>query len=858
MMKRIKSMASRATSRRTRDMTSRVRGLRAALLTGTALAGMALAQPVAGQTTEWQGTVDTDWFTAANWDTGSVPTPTNRVTILNSNPGGAGVVVSIAGAQSRELFLRDGGLLTISGAGTLQSVGDSFDIQLGGTSGPGTVIVTGADARWTVGVPGGTVFERTSLQLGWVSGSTGILRVLSGGAVHIARNTRVGQSTNSIGNLEVINSTFTSDNQVSVGSGTGSTGTVLISGGSVTANTIRLAVGSTSNGTLNIGAASGDPAAAAGALNTNSVEFENGTATLVFNHTATASDNYALTADLVSTGAGTHAINHHGGVTTYHTGDGSGFAGTTTVSGGELHVNSSLGGAIAVNGGMLGGTGTLGALTVNGGVLAPGNSIGTLNVASATFNPGSIFQVELNDGGFVPGVNNDLLNATGAVTINGGTIHVTPVNGTDDGTTYTPGTYTIITAVGGVSGTFDAITDDFAFLSFTSAYDANNAYLVSSLVSPGFCLSGFTANQCAAGAGVSSLGAGNALFDAVLGLSNADAPIALNQLSGEAHASGKTALINNSSRLRSIIGNRIDGVFSNQRPTAAFMSFASKGSPADQLVADRYGAWGHAFGSWGNTSSTANTAAMRHDDAGFMLGADSRFGEAWYGGVFTGYSRSNFKVSGRGSSGSSDNYHLGLYGGGEFGAFHLSMGAAHTWHRIGTTRQITLPVRERLTASYNARTMQIFGEASYRLEAGAARFEPFAGLAHVNLRTDGFTEAGGAAALRSFGGSTATTFSTLGLRASTQFQMGDMTATARGMIGWRHAFGDTTPTSRFAFAGGNSFVTSGAPIARNAAVMEFGLDMQVGDRATLGLSYDGQLAGRSNVHGAKARLRVSF
>ena len=57
---------------------------------------------------------------------------------------------------------------------------------------------------------------------------------------------------------------------------------------------------------------------------------------------------------------------------------------------------------------------------------------------------------------------------------------------------------------------------------------------------------------------------------------------------------------------------------------------------------------------------------------------------------------------------------------------------------------------------------------------------------------------------------------------------------------------------------GNSFLVSGAPIAKNAAVMEFGLDMQVGARATLGLSYDGQLASGSNEHGARARLRVSF
>ena len=35
--------------------------------------------------------------------------------------------------------------------------------------------------------------------------------------------------------------------------------------------------------------------------------------------------------------------------------------------------------------------------------------------------------------------------------------------------------------------------------------------------------------------------------------------------------------------------------------------------------------------------------------------------------------------------------------------------------------------------------------------------------------------------------------------------------------------------------------------------MEFGLDMQVGTRATLGLSYDGQLASGSNEHGASGK-----
>ncbi|WP_407660535.1 autotransporter domain-containing protein [Mesorhizobium huakuii] len=49
-----------------------------------------------------------------------------------------------------------------------------------------------------------------------------------------------------------------------------------------------------------------------------------------------------------------------------------------------------------------------------------------------------------------------------------------------------------------------------------------------------------------------------------------------------------------------------------------------------------------------------------------------------------------------------------------------------------------------------------------------------------DLHTDGSAEKGGAAALASPSSTTDATFTTLGLRASTQINLGSMTATARG------------------------------------------------------------------------------
>jgi membrane AbrB-like protein len=58
-------------------------------------------------------------------------------------------------------------------------------------------------------------------------------------------------------------------------------------------------------------------------------------------------------------------------------------------------------------------------------------------------------------------------------------------------------------------------------------------------------------------------------------------------------------------------------------------------------------------------------------------------------------------------------------------------------------------------------------------------------------------------------------FLTLGMRASTSFDIGGVLATARMTLGWRHAFGDTTPLATQAIAGGDAlFTVSGAPIAR--------------------------------------------
>lgn len=243
---------------------------------------------------------------------------------------------------------------------------------------------------------------------------------------------------------------------------------------------------------------------------------------------------------------------------------------------------------------------------------------------------------------------------------------------------------------------------------------------------------------------------------------------------------------------------------------------------------------------------------MKTSTGGLLMGADGLVGD-WRLGVLAGYGHSSFDVTDRASSGKSDNYTVGLYGGRQWGSLALRGGLAYTWSDISTSRPVAIPgFADSLDAGYAAGTTQAFGELGYGMQAAAFRFEPFASLAYVSLSTDGFTEQGGAAALASSGQTTDATFTTLGLRASTSFDLAGMQATARGMLGWRHAYGSTTPLASVAFAGTSAFTIAGVPIARDAAIIETGLDMRVSDNATLGVSYSGQLAAGAQDHGFKA------
>ncbi|QVL58081.1 MAG: autotransporter domain-containing protein [Simkaniaceae bacterium] len=163
--------------------------------------------------------------------------------------------------------------------------------------------------------------------------------------------------------------------------------------------------------------------------------------------------------------------------------------GTTTVAEGELLVNSTFGGAGALNvdsGATLGGIGTINKNVTVSGTLVPGdNGIGTITLnGTQTLASGSMLDVELTP------TENDFVNITG-------TLNIQPDSSFDffpqPATYVEPLNYTIIQTTGGRTGTFDHVADPFPLFFGNLSYDANNVYLSISLL-PVSSLQGLSGN----------------------------------------------------------------------------------------------------------------------------------------------------------------------------------------------------------------------------------------------------------------------------------------------------------------------------------------------------------------------------
>ena len=583
--------------------------------------------------------------------------------------------------------------------------------------------------------------------------------------------------------------------------------------------------------------------------------------------------NQASDATLAQTISGNGSLTKTGSGRLTLTGDSSAFTGSTMLNAGALALNAgaALGGNLTVaSGASLSGSGAIGSTTLaSGSVIAPGSTgpsghaHGTLTVnGDLTFLAGSSYQVHAD-----PASNaSDHIAVSGTASLAGGVLHVGPEAGFDAAKAYT-----ILTA-NAVNGTFNTVSSNYAYLNPSLSYGAQQVKLqlerkqTAPSTPVAFADAAITSNQRSVANALDSLPSGSALHKYILTLPAGAPPEVFNSLSGEAHASVVSSLLGSSSSPRTLplqrLRTNLNAGMSPGAPTAQ----AGGPLPAQALPSSNaQPAWAELVGNWQTLKENGNAAQVRQHTGGLFIGADHEVGHSgWRLGAAVGYTDSKISVDDRSSQADVSGYSATLYGGKSFavgaGKLNFLAGAAYTWHDVNTKRYATVAgTQQKLTADYGANTTQLFTELGYSMPlTDSTRIEPFVGFAWSDLRTRGFSESGGSAALNGQSSSETQTSSTLGLRTQTDFNIGHAEARLHAMAGWRHAFGGLAAQTTLAFEGSQAFTVAGTPIARNAALAELGAEVAVSRDTTMALTYNGQYGGGNREHAGSLNVRWRY
>ncbi|MFD4837146.1 autotransporter domain-containing protein [Achromobacter sp. NPDC058515] len=534
--------------------------------------------------------------------------------------------------------------------------------------------------------------------------------------------------------------------------------------------------------------------------------------------------------------------------------------------------NKEVKGLMAISG-TLAGSGDVGPTTLlAGSTLSPGTAakpVGALTVnGNLTFDANSTYRVDATADG-----KHDSVHAMGAANLAGSVLHV------GAGGSYAPSTaYTIVTADGGLNGQFDSLSSNLAYLDPKLAYQGNDVVLTVNLktvpvdpVAPPedngggtgntggntgntggetrpiqFADLAVTGNQRSAANAVQSLPASSSLYKRVLNLPSGAPAGVFADLAGESFGSSVSAMQNVSNNVASLPTAQLRANMNAGWLPGPATAQVGRGDASTLPRSAAQPMWAQVFGNWRTMDGNGNVAKTRETDAGVFVGGDHGVGDGWrLGGAF-GYTDSRITVDDRSAKSDVNSYSAIIYGGKGFqagqGKINVTAGLAYTWHDISSKRNINAAgERQELKADYSASTGQIFTDVGYAIALNdRVTLEPFVGADFSDLRTRGFSESGGDAALSGKSSTSHVGTTTLGLRAQTTFNVKETAGRLRGMLGWRHAYGDVNPEATMSFDGSQPFTVAGAPLARDAAVMEVGVDLAMSKNATLGLAYSGQ------------------
>jgi len=604
-----------------------------------------------------------------------------------------------------------------------------------------------------------------------------------------------------------------------------------------------------------------------------------GTFSLGPNQLIVGSNNLSTTVGGVTTGTGGSLVKVGSGTLTL-AGTNS-YTGATVVAGGTLSVTgdiSSSSGVVVNPGGMLAGTGTVPGVLVVGGTLMPGQSVGTLNVrGNLVFTSAVTYLININ------ATTASLTNVTGTAVLGGATVQVV-----DDKDITKRQVYTLLTATGGISGTFnpDIVGVKNKVELF---YDANNVYLCD------HCKFEFNGEKSFAFPhNLEDVAAAiDAAIDAdrtlparllnLLGLLQQPAQLAidLSQLTGEVHTGAEQAgfqvtnaflrlLLDPFAETRGAGGGGSAMGFAPERspafPPDVALAYASvlKEPAAPAPPASRpWNVWASGYGGRANIGGDpvnigSHDASVR--DYGYAAGldyriaADTTVGFA-LGGAGTDWSLANALGTGRG-----DVFQGGIYGSKRWGAAYVSAALAYATYWMSTDRFVNVFGTDHLTSNFTAHDFSGRIESGYRFALPLVAVTPYGAFQAQRLYLPAYSEvapAGSPFALTYNAQNFATTRSELGAWFDKTVLVTDAyAATLFARAAWAHDWrNDRALSTNFLTLPTPAFIIDGAAPPPDKALVSGGSELRLRNGWSVIGKFDGEFASRLQSYAGTGTVR---
>ena len=335
--------------------------------------------------------------------------------------------------------------------------------------------------------------------------------------------------------------------------------------------------------------------------------------------------------------------------------------------------------------------------------------------------------------------------------------------------------------------------------------------------------------------------AGGALYDALIGASKGDVAKTYNSLGDDFILNTRNAGIVNGMTLSRAIKDQATGIGEGRKV---------------EMADGTARLWATGVGSW--SALDYGQSDMDSDFYAGLFGAEVDVCSATKLGLFFGAGSTDNKAGD--NKVESDDIHFGAYGVTNFSdVVNATYGFVYSHQSADATRALQVGSQLGMNAfSGDTDITQIFAEAAYTgLNTDAYSIEPYFGLSWIHAESDGFNEQVGTMAFSTTTEDQDVQVTTLGVRGTIPFTMGETKVALKGDVAWNHFFGDTEAEASMALAGSGVAHLKGGELGDMASV-GLGVEAQVGKMTTMGLSYTGAYDGDITSHGISANVRFNF